>query len=72
MTPVSSRTGRAGRPVSVGRYSYPLAIALTPSGGTAVVLGSYAGTVSPISTRTRQEVARIKTGRYPVAVAIGE
>ncbi len=70
VTPVSTRTGRAGPPIGVGTYSYPLAIALAPSGHTAVVVGTYAGRVALLDTRTRRTIARIKTGRYPVAVAI--
>jgi len=37
----------------------------------AVVVGTYAGRVVLLDTRTRHTIAQIKTGRYPVAVAIG-
>ena len=52
----------------MGIYSYPTAIAL--AGRTAVVVGTYAGRAVLVDTRTGQAIARIKTGRYPVAVAI--
>jgi DNA-binding beta-propeller fold protein YncE len=68
LTPLSVRTGRAGPPISVGTYAYPTAIALT--GHTAVVAGTYAGRAALVDLRTRRTIARIKTGRYPVAVAI--
>jgi hypothetical protein len=50
--------------------SYPLAIALAPSGHTAVVVGTFAGRVVLLDTRTRRTIAQIKICRYPVAVAI--
>jgi YVTN family beta-propeller protein len=70
VTPVSTRTGRPGRPIPAGLFNYPTAIALAPSGSTAVVIGTYGGQVTLINTRTRHEVARINVGSFPVAVAI--
>jgi len=52
-------------------YSYPTAITLAPSGHTAIVVGSYAGRVTLIDTRTRRATARIAMGAYPVAAAVG-
>jgi YVTN family beta-propeller protein len=51
-------------------YNYPTAITLAPSGGTAVVVGTYAGKVALIDTRTRHAIAQVKVGAYPVAAAI--
>ena len=41
-----------------------------PGGATAVVIGTYAGTVRLINTRTRTASTPIKVGAYPVAAAI--
>ena len=70
MTPVSTTTGRTGRPISVGIYSYPTAIALARSGTTSVVADTYAGQVTLINTRTDHSIAQIQVGSYPVAIAI--
>lgn len=51
-------------------YSYPTAIALAPSGTTAVVADTYAGQVTLIDTGTQHPIAQITVGNYPVAVAI--
>jgi YVTN family beta-propeller protein len=48
----------------------PLVQLLEPGGGTAVVVGSYAGKVTLIDTRTRHALAQVKVGAYPVAAAI--
>jgi DNA-binding beta-propeller fold protein YncE len=70
VTPISTTTGHAGHPISVGTYSYPTAITLAPGGGIAAVLGSYDGTVRLLNTRTRAASKPIKVGALPVAVAI--
>lgn len=69
VTPVGTATGRAGRPIPVGRYAYPTTIALAPGGTTAVVASPYAGRVTLVNTRTRHTTP-VTTGSYPVAVAI--
>jgi YVTN family beta-propeller protein len=51
-------------------YNYPTAITLAPSGGTAVVVGTYAGKVALIDTRTRHTITQVKVGAYPVAAAV--
>ena len=61
---------KAGRPVSVGLYAYPTAIAFAPRSSTAVVVDTYGGQVSLVNTRTRHARAPITVGSYPVAVAI--
>ena len=58
------------QPIPVGSYSYPLAIALAPSGPLAVVAGTYAGRAALVNTRTRRTIAQVTTGSYPVAIAI--
>ncbi len=70
VTPVSTATGRAGRVIPIGVYSYPTAITLAPSGTTAVVVSPYAGQVTLISTTTMQPIATITVGNYPVAAAV--
>ena len=70
LTPLDIRTGRAGRPISVGSYSYPLNVAFVPGRATAVVLDTYSGKVTLVNTRTRRALRPIKVGSYPVAMAI--
>ncbi len=74
VTPISTSSGRAGgragHPISVGAYSYPTSITLAPGGGTAVVLGTYDGTVRLLNTRTHAAAKPIKVGGLPVAAAI--
>ena len=70
VTPISIVTGRAGHPISVGLYSYPTSITLAPRSATAVVLGTYDGTVRLVNTRTRTAAKPIKVGALPVAVAV--
>jgi YVTN family beta-propeller protein len=70
VTPVSTTSGQGSRPIRVGIYSYPTAITLAPSGPISVVVGTYAGRVTLINTRTRHAIAWITVGSYPVAAAI--
>ena len=64
VTPISTRTGRAGKPVSVGVYSCPTSITFAPGSATAVVLNTYAGTVSLVNARTHR-AARAHGRRLP-------
>ena len=68
VTPVDTRTAHAGRPLSVGLYSYPTAIAT--AGSLAVVLDSYAGQVSLINLATRHVYPALTAGDFPSAVTI--
>ena len=73
VTPVSTTTGVAGRPIPVGLYNYPTAMVLPPpgtSGTTSVVVEPYAGQVSLIDTATGHRIAQVTVGSYPVAAAI--
>ena len=70
VTPISVADGTAGKPVSVGLYSYPTSITFAPGGAVAVVLDTYAGTVSLLDTRTGRAARAIRVGAYPDAVAI--
>ena len=70
LTPIATASGRRGRPVSVGLYSYPTTIGLAPGGKTAVVLDTYGGQVSLVNTRTHRARPPVTVGGYPVAVAI--
>jgi len=71
LTPVDIGTGRAGRPISVGLYSYPTAIELAPAGALAVVIDTYGDQVTLVSTSTDHAVRSINVGSYPVAAVIG-
>jgi hyaluronoglucosaminidase len=68
VTPIGTGTGRAGRPVRVGRF--PRYIAFTPSGKTAYVANYGSGTVTPISTATGRPGPAIPVGRYPEALVV--
>ncbi len=68
VTPISVRTGRAGRPMRVGRF--PQYIAFTPSGKTAYVANYDSGTVTPISTATGRPGPAIPVGRDPEAIVV--
>jgi YVTN family beta-propeller protein len=70
VTPVSLATGKAGRAILIGIYSYPTAIEMPTSGATAVVVSPYAGQVTLLNTTTRKAVATVNVGSYPVAAAI--
>src|ERR1022692_2530350 len=62
--PISTATGKAGKPITVG--ASPDAIAITPDGRTAYVV-SESGTVTPIRTATGKAIT---VGSNPVAIAI--
>jgi YVTN family beta-propeller protein len=68
VTPISTRTSTAGKPIKVGRY--PGAIAITPDGKIAYVVNSSANTVTSICTATKQEGKPIMTGKEPADIAI--
>jgi YVTN family beta-propeller protein len=68
VTPVSTATNRAGRPIRVGRG--PVGIAITPDGRTAYVTNSDSGTVTPINTFTNRAGRPVKVGPNPGAIVI--
>ena len=68
VTPVSTATDKAGRPIYVG-YD-PSAIVVTPNGKTAYVINTDSQTVTPISTATNKAGAPIQLWSFPVAVVI--
>jgi YVTN family beta-propeller protein len=70
ITPVNVAHGHAGKAISVGTYAYPTQIIPASDGRTAVVLGTYAGTVRLVDTRGRSVSAPIKVGALPVAAAV--
>jgi len=70
ITPVNVARGQAGKAISVGTYAYPTQIIPTSDDRTAVVLGTYAGTVRIFDTRSRSASAPIKVGALPVAAAL--
>lgn len=70
VTPVSLATGKAGRPILIGIYSYPAGIEMPTSGVTAVVVSPYAGQVTLLNTTTLKAIATVNVWSYPVAAAI--
>ncbi len=70
LTPVSVTSGKPGKPISVGLYSYPTAIELAPSGAAAVVVDTYGDQVTLVNLRTGRALKSINVGSYPVAAAI--
>ncbi len=69
ITPVSTN-GRTSRPISVGIYSYPTAIAIAPGARIAAVVDTYSGQLSLVNLRSRHAAHPITVGSFPVAVAI--
>lgn len=74
VTPLAVRTGKpaqpltAGKPLSVGAYTYPTAI--TIAGQTAIVVQPYNYTISLINTKTSKVSAPITVGAFPAAVTV--
>ena len=67
MTPISTATGKAGKPIKVGQF--PEAIAITPNSKTAYVSNNISGTVTPINTPNNNALKAIKVP-YAGAIAI--
>ncbi len=63
-------TGRAERPVSLGRHSGPWAIAVAPGGRTIWVANIESGTVTPVSTRTGRAGRPVKVPAQPSELAV--
>jgi YVTN family beta-propeller protein len=70
VTPVTIATGKPGKAILIGAYSYPTSMTLAPSGPVAIVVSGYAGQVTLISTQTMRVIKTITVGDYPVAAAI--
>jgi YVTN family beta-propeller protein len=70
VTPISLTTGKKGRPIPIGLYSYPTAIGLGAVGTIAVVVSPYAGQVTLINTATLKAIKTVSVGDYPSSVAI--
>ncbi|MGO9976385.1 MAG: hypothetical protein ACLP01_26980 [Solirubrobacteraceae bacterium] len=60
----------AGRSISLGGSTYPIALALAPGGRMAVVVDTGSGQATVVDLRTRRSSPPIGTGVNPVAVAI--
>ena len=67
VTPIRTATRTALKAITVG--TDPIAIAITPDGGTAYVVNG-GGTVTPIATATNTALPDIKVGADPDAIAI--
>ena len=68
MTPISTATNTAGRPIKVGKY--PSAIVIAPGGKTAYVLNAGSSTVTPIRLATGKAETAIAVASRPVSIAI--
>jgi YVTN family beta-propeller protein len=68
VTPISTATGTADTPVTVG--THPDAIAVSPNGTTAYVANQGSGTVTPIATATNTPGTAITVGASPDAIAL--
>src|SRR5262245_28623709 len=60
VTPISTATNKAGKPIKVGHS--PCSMAISPDGRAVYVTNQMAGTVTPISTRTNRAGQPIKVG----------
>ncbi len=70
LTGVAPEATGAGRSISLGGSTYPIALALAPGGQIAVVVDTGSGQVTVVDLRTRRSSPPISTGLNPVAVAI--
>jgi YVTN family beta-propeller protein len=74
VTPINTCTNKAGPAIPLGEgWAPPSAIAITPNGATAYLLGVNqvgAGMVTPIRTRTNKAGRAIPVGADPRAIAI--
>jgi YVTN family beta-propeller protein len=70
VTPVSTTNGSTSKPISVGTYSYPTAIAIAPDDRIAAVVDTYSGQLSLVDLRHGRAAHPITVGSFPVAVAI--
>src|SRR5215831_17551807 len=68
VTPISTITNTAGKPIRVG--SGPIAIAVTPDGKTIYVANGYSDTVTPITTATNTPGKPIRAEDGPGRIAI--
>lgn len=68
VTPISTATGTAGRPIRVGRS--PDALAVTPNGKTLYVVNAGSGTVTPIHTATNTVGHKVRIGRGAYSLVV--
>ena len=68
MTPVSTGTNTAGKPIKIG--AIPTAIAITPDGKTAYIADEHPATVTPVATATGTPGEPINIGRIPKGIVI--
>jgi DNA-binding beta-propeller fold protein YncE len=68
VVPITLASGTVGSPIPVG--ADPVAIAVTPDGGTAYVVSAGDGTITPISLASDTVGAPISVGVDPMAIAI--
>ena len=70
VTPISTTTNQAGRPIGLGRSIGGVAEAATPNGKMVYVVTLSTNRVTPISTATNTAGKPIKVGKEPDAIAI--
>jgi YVTN family beta-propeller protein len=71
VTPISTATNTAGKPIETGANPFAVAMAVTPNGKTVYVVNNQPyGTVTPINTATSTAGANIKVGVTPGPIAI--
>jgi len=68
VTPISTATNKAGKPIKVGKDPFDLAI--TPNGKVVEVVNQLSNTVTPIFTATNRAGKPTPVGSRPWAVAI--
>jgi DNA-binding beta-propeller fold protein YncE len=68
VTPITTVTNTAGRPIKIG--AIPTGIAITPDGKTAYITDEHPATVTPVATVTGTAGRPINIGGFPWAVAI--
>ena len=71
VTPITTATNRAGKPIRIAEGPGTIAIAITRDGKTAYVVSSTEGTVTPVATATNTPGKPIEVGRGPFALVIG-
>src|SRR5580693_2458779 len=68
VTPINTVTNKAGKAITVGKN--PVAIAITPNGGTAYVVNQGSGTVTPVPIGGGRNGPGIPVGSDPTQMAI--
>ena len=68
VTPISARTGKAGKPISVG--AFPTSLAVTPNGTTLWVANSLDDDLVPVDLATSKVGKKVRLGASPIDLSI--